>query len=131
MSDNSSNGNTSDVDLVEFHLKSVGLDPRNRQVFEDFADIAIKVKEEGLAEGRAVFRVAAEALQAVYRTREINEKEARGEELTPMDRLSRYYTMVGPPKASGPTPSFERLDDDRSGFEKLNEYFKRKRKNLR
>jgi hypothetical protein len=36
------------INLIEYHLKSVGQDPTDSQVFKDFTEIAIKVTEEGL-----------------------------------------------------------------------------------
>ena len=113
-------------DLAEYHLKSVGLDPRLRQNFEDYVGLIPKVLEAGLAKNEhEAMRVAADALQAIRNTQDINDKEARGEPLTSMDRLTRYYKMTGPRKAAGPTPNLVRANDDRPAFEKLNEYFKR------
>jgi len=125
--ENNTNGKDTEwVDLAEYHLKSVGLDPRLRQNFDDFVGLIPKVIEAGLAEdSRAAMRVSAEALQAIRHTQDISDKEARGEPLTPLDRLTRYYKMSGPRQAAGPTPSLERENDDRPAFEKINEYYKR------
>ena len=127
MNENNTNGKDHEwVDLAEYHLKSVGLDPRLRQNFEDYVGLIPKVLEAGLAENEhEAMRVSAEALQSIRHTQDISDKEARGEPLTSLDRLTRYYKMSGPRKAAGPTPSLEREDDDRPAFEKLNDYFNR------
>lgn len=123
---NDSNGKVDYLGLVEYHLRSVGINPNKDQTMLDYVQLIPKVQEAGLVDNdRQTMRVAAEALQAVYHTRAISEKEERGEELTPLDRLQRYYTMTGPPKAHGPTPGFERDDDDVKPFDRINEYYKR------